>query len=64
MALEELEAFIMEREERIAAFETKFADPNVYRDGEGIVRLREEFETLKRELAEAQAAWERRAEAG
>ncbi len=64
MALEELEAFIMEREERVAAFEVKFADPNVYRDGEAIARLREEFETLKRELAEAEAAWERRAEAG
>ena len=64
MALDELEAFIMEHEERIGGFEAKFADPDVYRDGEAVARLREEFETLKRELAEAEAAWERRAEQG
>ena len=54
----------MEREERVRAFEAKFADPSVYRDGDAIARLRGEFETLKQELAEGEAAWEQRAEQG
>ena len=64
MTLEELETFIIEQEDRIAGFEAKFADPNVYREGEAVPRLREQFDALRRELSEAEAAWERRVEQG
>jgi ATP-binding cassette subfamily F protein 3 len=62
MALEELEAFIIEREERITELEARFADPDIYRSGVEVTRLREEYAALEGELAEAEAAWERRAE--
>lgn len=62
LSLGELEEFIIESEAGIVDFERKFADPAVYRDGAAVVGLREEFELLKQELAQAQEAWERRAE--
>lgn len=62
LTLEELEAFIIQREEALREFEARFADPAVYRDAAAIARLRAEFETLRRELAEAEAAWEERVE--
>ncbi len=62
LSLRELEAFIIECESRINTFAAKFADPVVYRDGAAVARLREEFDAIKRELAEAEAAWERRVE--
>jgi ATP-binding cassette subfamily F protein 3 len=64
LSLAELESFIIDHEERLRRFEADFADPAVYRDGAAAARLREEFDSIKRELAEAQAAWERRAEQG
>lgn len=60
MSLDELETFIIEREQRLKEFETAFADPKVYRQSEAISALVAEFEQLKRELKAAEAAWERR----
>jgi ATP-binding cassette subfamily F protein 3 len=62
MPLRELEAFIIDLEEQAARFERKFASPEVYRDGETVARLRAEFDAIRRELAEAEQAWNRRAE--
>jgi ATP-binding cassette subfamily F protein 3 len=62
MSLADLEAFIEQHEREVREFEQKFTDPAVYRDGAAIAGLREEFETLRQDLAEAEAAWERRAE--
>ena len=62
MAMAELEEFIMDGEAKVAAFEAKFADPDVYRDGARAATLRTEFEDLKRDLAEAEEAWGRRAD--
>ena len=62
MSLEELETFIMEQEDKLADFEKRFADPKIYRDGPTVAGMREEFEVVKQELAEAEQAWEKRAE--
>lgn len=62
MTLDELELFIIEREERLADLQARFSDPQVYRDGAAVNRIREEFDTLKAELTEAEAVWVRRAE--
>ncbi len=62
MSLDELETFIMEREDKIADYEKKFADPRIYRDGPTIAGLREEFEAVKQQLAEAEQAWGKHAE--
>jgi hypothetical protein len=60
LSLEELEALIVQRETRIATLEAEFADPVTYRDGAAVARLQQEFDTLKQELAQAEAEWERR----
>jgi ATP-binding cassette subfamily F protein 3 len=62
LKLPELEAYIAEREERMAAFEARFGDPEVYKDAERITQLRAEFEAIRAELAEAEAVWLKRAE--
>ena len=53
-----------DQERRIAEMSSRFADPAVYKDPAGVVRLQEEFDALKRELGEAEDAWHMRAEAG
>lgn len=60
MSLEELEKFIIEAEDRLAALQKKFMDPDLYRDGQRVGQLRGEFDALKVELAEAEAAWEQK----
>ena len=62
MSFTELETFIMEQEDKLADFEKKFADPKFYRDGPTVSGMREEFEAVKQQLAEAEQAWEKRAE--
>ena len=61
-AMVELEEFIITCEARVAEFEAKFTDPELYRDGARVAKLRAEFAALKRELAEAEEVWGRRAD--
>ncbi|MBU0640696.1 MAG: ABC-F family ATP-binding cassette domain-containing protein [Planctomycetes bacterium] len=63
LSLSKLEALIMEHEERIAAVHARFADPVVYQDGNAVIRLRRELAMLREELAAAEDAWNRRADA-
>lgn len=60
LKLDQLEAYISEREERLAALHERFGDAEVYRDPEKITRLRAEFDRLQEELATAEAEWIRR----
>ncbi|MCK4340218.1 MAG: ABC-F family ATP-binding cassette domain-containing protein [Phycisphaerae bacterium] len=62
LSLAELEAYITQREERIRALNERFGDPEVYKNPEQIGQLREEFGTLKEELAAAEQAWHARVE--
>ncbi len=62
LSLAKLEAFITEREERLARLHERFADPKTYRDPSAINELRDQYEALKRELAEAEQLWIERAE--
>ena len=57
-SLPDLEDLIIETEERIAALEDEFADPDVYRDAERARRLRAEHERLRADLVEMNRAWE------
>jgi ATP-binding cassette subfamily F protein 3 len=62
MKLDELEAFIAEHEAKIAALHERFGNADVYKDADAVNALRAEFDQLKAELAEAEAAWLERAE--
>jgi ATP-binding cassette subfamily F protein 3 len=64
LPLEELERYIAEREERLAAVQQRFGDPAVYRERAALDRLRAEFDTLRAELDAAMAVWLDRAEQG
>jgi len=57
-SLPDLEDLIIETEDRIAALEDEFADPDVYRDAERARRLRAEHERLRTDLAEMNRVWE------
>lgn len=57
MSIEELEAFIMEQEQKIAATNERFGDPAVYQDPSACAALTGELDALKRELADAEAEW-------
>ena len=60
LSLEQLEAFITDRENEVSNMGARFADPEIYHDGAAVARLREKFDALQQELAEARAAWEQR----
>lgn len=62
MPLEELEALIAQHEARIGELNERFGVAEVYKDAEAVAKLRDEFDTLKAELAEAEEAWLERAE--
>jgi len=62
LKLDELEAYITEREEKIALLEQRFGEAEVYKDPEKIMALRADFDTLSEELAAAEAVWLERAE--
>jgi ATP-binding cassette subfamily F protein 3 len=62
LKLEELEALIIEREQQLERLHERFGDVQLYREAGAVVRLREEFETRKSELQEAEADWTARAE--
>ncbi len=62
MPLEELEAYITAREERLEVLHERFGDPAVYRDPAAITQLKADFDVLKAELTAAEQAWQERAE--
>jgi ATP-binding cassette subfamily F protein 3 len=62
LKLPELEALIMELETRLMELEQRFGDPEVYQDADTVIELRDEFERLQAELAEAEAEWSARAD--
>jgi len=64
MSLEELEAFIMDAEARLAQLERDFADPTIYRDGTAVADKRAQFDAIKADLAQAESTWLERAEEG
>jgi ATP-binding cassette subfamily F protein 3 len=63
LSIDELEALVIEHEERLAAIHLRFADPEVYRGPERLAELREEAEATERELAVVDAAWQERVDA-
>jgi ATP-binding cassette subfamily F protein 3 len=62
MKLEEIEAFIIEREARLEQIHARFADSGLYADLEAVAALRSEFEEIKTELQEAESEWYIRAD--
>jgi ATP-binding cassette subfamily F protein 3 len=64
MSLEQIEADIIAREERVAELSRLFADPDVARDAARSVELKSEYARLQTELTEYNAAWSRKAEGG
>ena len=57
LTLDELEALITEREQKLAHVQERFGDPDVYKAPDAINELRAEFDTLKEEPAAAEVAW-------
>ncbi len=57
LRIEELEALITEREQRLAKLQERFGDPQVYRDPAAITQLRAEYDARREELAAAEEAW-------
>jgi len=57
MKLDELEAFIIEREAKLEAVHARFGDASIYADGAAVAQLRADFDALKAELTEAEAEW-------
>jgi len=62
LSLDELEALIIEKEERLAELERQFADEGLYRNGDRARQVREEYRNLQAELDELNVAWQNRAE--
>ncbi len=63
LSIDELEALVIEHEEKLAAVHMRFADAEVYRDPDRLAELREEAEAIERELAAVDAAWCERVDA-
>ncbi len=61
LTLDELEAYIAEREGRLTKVLERFGDPRVYRDAAAVTELRAEYEVLKNELEAAEGIWLERA---
>ncbi|HUW81497.1 MAG TPA: ABC-F family ATP-binding cassette domain-containing protein [Phycisphaerae bacterium] len=62
LSLAELEAAIIEREQRLAQLQDEFAAPDLYQDGDRVRRLKAEHQQLEQALARLNAAWHERAE--
>jgi ATP-binding cassette subfamily F protein 3 len=62
--LERIETGIMDREQRLSEINRSFADPAVLRSASEVPRLRDEFQTIKSELAELEAEWARKVDGG
>lgn len=61
-SLERLEQTIMELEDKLAATEAQFADPQVFLDPDRLRATKAEAEQIRSELAALNAEWESRAE--
>ncbi|MEW6250222.1 MAG: ABC-F family ATP-binding cassette domain-containing protein [Planctomycetota bacterium] len=53
----ELETYIAEHEQKLAAVQERFGDAEVYRDPAALAQLRADYERLKTELTEAEEIW-------
>jgi ATP-binding cassette subfamily F protein 3 len=62
LTIAELETYIAQREKRLAEVQNRFGDARLYRDAAAVQELRAAYETLRAELADAEAAWLERAE--
>ncbi len=62
MKFSQLEAAIVDLEEKIASLETSLADPAVYTNGEKLKQVQAEYEAAKAELPALNEEWERRLE--
>lgn len=64
LTLEELEAYIAERDARLADLNNQFADPANLRDKDAVARLQTDYDRIKAERDEAETAWYQRLETG
>ena len=62
LRLEELEQLIIDLETRLMELHERFGEPELYHDATGVSELREEFDAVQAELAEAEQEWNARAE--
>jgi len=62
LRLEELEQLIIDLETRLMELHERFGEPELYHDPAGVSELREEFDAVQAELAEAEQEWNARAE--
>jgi ATP-binding cassette subfamily F protein 3 len=61
LSVEQLESLVIDREERLAVLNARFADPAIFRDPEALGQLKAEIDAARVELAEIDAAWHERA---
>jgi ATP-binding cassette subfamily F protein 3 len=64
LSVEELESMVIERESRLGQLHERFAAPAVYKDPDALEELKEQIEDAERDLAEVDAAWQERVDAG
>ena len=62
MSIHDLEALVIELEEKLASLHMRFGDADVCKDPDLLAELKEDAEAVEAELAETNAAWEERAE--
>ncbi len=62
MSVGDIEAYIIEREERVAELNERFASPEVYRDPDKLADLRAQVNSIKAELTVAEECWQERTE--
>ena len=61
-SIEQLEEVVIARENELAELNARFAEPDLYKDKDSLRRLREQIDTVKRELQIAEDAWAERLE--
>jgi len=61
LSVEQLESLVIDREERLAGLNARFADPAIFRDPGALGQLKAEIDAARVELAEIDAAWHERA---
>ncbi len=62
LSIEQIEAQILELEEKIEVLNERFGDPKIYKDPEAARSLKAELEEVKTELEEAEECWSDRAD--
>jgi len=61
LSIDDIEAMVIEHEEKLAALQDRFGDPAVLKDPDALGELKEETEHVEQELAELDRAWQERA---